>query len=282
MLRRTGSSFSKNFGPVFLIKIYLEARLKKIICCLVVFFFSFTSYAETWNNLQSFQWPTCNISQNDWRVGVGIGIEYFNVNAKVKDNLTNFGIIHFGDRDETQNKVQVAPAFELGKTSFNHYYTGINVSWHYSNAKKESRTPFKYETHLRHKFIMSYYINILAKLGYRVTPKTMVYILGGPSIAKWSHETYQMRFQNLDNTFKIKKTSVGVGVGGGLEYFFCNGLAVSVDYTHHFYKNVTAKNTMRFLDARGTPPRPYLRSGIISKKVKPSSDAVVVRLSYFF
>ncbi|OJX10516.1 MAG: hypothetical protein BGO77_02900 [Caedibacter sp. 37-49] len=256
--------------------------LKRSVCYLGAFFFSLSSYAATWDNLQTFQWPTCDIPQNDWRIGFGIGIEYLNVDAKLKSDLTKFGIIQFGDQDQTQQKVQVSPAFELGKTSFNHYYTGINISWHYSNAKKESRTPFKFETYFKHKFRMSYYINILAKLGYRVTPKTMVYILGGPSIAKWSHKTHQMRYQTLDDTFKIKKTSVGLGVGAGLEYFFCNGLALSVDYTHHFYKIVVAKNTMRFLDAKGTPPRPYPRSEIISKKVKPSSDAIVVRLSYFF
>ena len=255
--------------------------LRKILYCWFSLLFNLClAHAATWDNLQSFKWPTCVIPQNDWRVGIGIGVEYLNLEAKVKDDFSPFGAVQFGDRDQTQKQFQVAPSLEIGKTSCNDYYTGIVASWHYSRAKKESRAPLKNTTYFTHQFKMSHYFNILAKLGYKVTPKAMVYLLAGPSIAKWSHTTNQIKVQKLVSTFKTSQTSIGLGLGVGVEQVICNGLALSINYTHHFYKKVKKRTYMEFVDNLGDGP--FVRAGVISKKITPSSDAVALRLTYFF
>lgn len=255
--------------------------LSKILKYWLSFLFSLTLlHAATWENLQSFKWPTCTIPQNIWRIGIGVGIEYANLEARIKDDFSAFGAVQFGDRDQTQKLFQISPSFEVGKTSYNDYYTGIIASWHYSRAKKESRAPLKHETYFTHQFKMSYYFNILAKLGYKVTPSMMPYILVGPSIAKWSHITDQITKQSLVDTFKTSQTSLGLGMGLGVEQVICKGVAVSLNYTHHFYKAKVARQYMHFTDKIG--PADVPRDGIIRKKITPSSDAISLRLTYFF
>ncbi|AIL13558.1 hypothetical protein IM40_08790 [Candidatus Paracaedimonas acanthamoebae] len=255
--------------------------LRKVLYCWFSLLFNLSlAHATTWENLQPFKWPTCIVPQNEWRFGVGIGVEYLNLQAKVKDDFSPFGAVQFGDRDQTQKHFQVSPSLEIGKTSCNNYYTGLVVSWHYSGIKKESRAPLKLTTYFTHQFKMAYYLDVLAKLGYKVTSETMAYMLVGPSMVKWSHTTKQITEQTLEDTFKMSQTSIGLGVGLGVEQVIGQNVALSINYTHHFYKNEKKQKIMSIIDNVGYGPFP--RSGIISKKITPSSDAITLRLTYFF
>lgn len=242
------------------------------------------AHAATWENLQSFKWPTCTIPQNEWRVGIGIGVEYVNHDAKVKYDFTEWSKQGLSNRDQTQKQFQITPSLEVGKTSFNNYYTGIVASWHYSSPKKQTRDPFKNASYFTHQFKMSYYFDILAKLGYKVTPNTMAYLLVGPSIAKWSHTTnvYTQKptHLQLNGMFKASHTSVGLGLGLGVEHVICKGVAVGINYTHHFYKKSTKQKYMEYPDLKGL--REVMLKGTFSKTIKPSSDAIMLHLAYFF
>lgn len=260
--------------------------MRKILFGLFSFFFSLSyASATTWNNLQLFKWPTCNIPQNEWRFGLGIGVEYLNLDANVKEKFP-FGDIYFGDKDQIQKHVQFSPSLEIGKTIFNDYYIGVIASWHYSDSKKKSRSPLRNAAYFRNTFKMSYYTSILAKPGYKMTPKTMIYALIGPSLAKWSHTTDQLEYNFRRNqeikkdSFKVSGTSVGMSIGGGLEQIICTGLALSINYTHTIYKSRRGKKNMSYLDNARFEPKTY--EGIATKTIKPSSDSIVVRLAYFF
>ena len=240
------------------------------------------SHATTWENLQSFKWPTCTVPQNSWRVGIGIGVEYFNLAAIEKYNFSELGSMHFGKRDQNQKQFQVAPSLEIGKTSCNDYYMGVVASWHYSGAKKESRVPFKNTTYFTQQFKMAHYFDILTKLGYKVTPETMGYLVVGPSITKWSHTTNQIKHKTLQDTFKTSQTSIGLGMGIGVEQVICKNVALSISYTHHFYKKEKKQKFMKFQENFGDGGDDDWRSGFVTKAITPSSDTVTFRLTYFF
>lgn len=213
------------------------------------------------------------------RIGFGLGLEYVNLEAKMKDDFSPFGTNFQGSRTQTKKKLQVAPSIELGVNIDSDYYLGMLLSWRYLNAKTKSRAPLKGMTHFSHEFKMDHYSDVLFKPGYKFIPNAMFYGLIGLSVAKWSHITDQFSEGVQDDTFKMNKTSIGLGVGFGLEYVLKERYAFSVDYIHHVHNSTTKKQRMTFIDnIAGIGPVP--RTGDVSKKIEPSYATVAVRLSY--
>jgi opacity protein-like surface antigen len=224
-----------------------------------------------------------------YRVGIGCAVEYLNLEAKEKDDFTGLGSVNLIDRKQTQKKIQCAPSVEFGLTCLEDYYLGVIASWRYSNAHTDSRSPLYTNNYFIQKFKLNSYANILAKLGYKLAPKTMVYGLLGPSIAKWSHQTNQYLItrgvSNQVNTFSLRKTTVGVAFGFGLEQCLNENFALSVDYVHGFLKDKSAGKRLSVLTPSFDPDIGVImipRTGVAKKKVRPSYDSIALRFSYFF
>ena len=103
----------------------------------------------------------------------------------------------------------MAPSLEIGVTLEKDYYFGMLISWHYMDTKKNSRAPLKDRYSLSHEFHIDYYLDVLAKPGYKMTPNFMIYGLIGPSIARWSHDTRQFLKNNQIDTLKINNRVEG-------------------------------------------------------------------------
>lgn len=216
------------------------------------------------------------------RIGCGLAVEYLTLEAKQKDNYLPFGSNLHGDRMQTRKHIQIAPSIELGAIILNDYYLALFASWRHVGAKTKSRAPLKGLTHLYHEFKINHYVDILAKPGYKLTPKTMIYGLIGPSIANWTHTTDQFNRVTIDDPevlkdrFKISNTSTGLGLGLGLEYIVQDQYAFSIDYIYHLHKAVSKEKNMTLMDNIGGP---VARNGNVSKKVMPSYTTIAVRLT---
>lgn len=220
-----------------------------------------------------------------FRIGGGIGVGYLNSEAKLKNDFRTISG-SLSDLKQTQKSFQIAPSLEIGMTCFDHYYLGIFASWNHIGAKTTSRIPLTGNYYLTHQFKMNSCMNILSKIGYKLTPKTMIYTLAGPSFLKWSHTTNQFYTPRaslrLVDTFKMSKTSVGLSLGMGIEYFLGEQVALNVDYSHNFYGSKARSKTMSIEEFRPFPRPNVIRSGLVSKKVRPSYDSLALRLVYFF
>lgn len=234
--------------------------------------------------------PACLTSLHaqeiQWRYGIGLALEYLNAEAKEKDDFSALGLVNLIDRKQTQKVIQVAPSLEVGVTYSNQFYVGVLASWRYCDAHTKSRAPMFNINYFIHQFKLNSYANLLAKLGYQFPQRTMIYGLIGPSIAKWSHTTNQYRAISLPagtsvqvNSFKLSKTTVGLAFGFGVEQSLNDHLALHVDYVHGFLKDKSANQQLTiFVPTTSTG----MRTGTVSKKVRPSYDSIALCLSYFF
>jgi opacity protein-like surface antigen len=218
------------------------------------------------------------------RIGYGLGIGYLNAEAKLKDDFraVDGGLADF---KQTKKVVQLAPSLEVGLACFDNYYLGILANWNYIGAKTTSRASLVGNYYLTHQFKMKFSVNVLSKIGYKLSPCTMIYGLIGPSFLKWSHKTdqfYRPRFMNnLVDTFNISNTSSGLSLGLGIEYFMFDHVALNVDYSHNYYKSKSLSKTMSVIVYQRFPLPNTTQSGIVSKQVKPSYDSIMIRLLLF-
>lgn len=216
-----------------------------------------------------------------WRLGIGLGGEYVNLEGNLTDDVSLSSNGFADDRKQTQKVIRIAPSLEGGLTFLSDYYFGLLAGWTYTDAQTKSREPFRTSIYFIQKFKMPWKAQLLVKMGYKVTPKTLVYGLIGPSIAKWSHMTQLFDSANPQTTsIKMSKKSVGLGLGFGLEYCFLQNIAFSIDYSHYFYKYTLNRQNFSFIDHING--RDFSRTGLVSKKVRPSYDSIALRLTYFF
>ena len=120
----------------------------------------------------------------------------------------------------------------------------------------------------------------------------MFYGVVGPSIANWSHTTQQIsvngvtQVSSLINEFNMKKKTLGLGLGGGLEYLIRNKYALSFEYVFHTHRSQSANHTISYDDqapvTRANRSGRRTRSGNPTKIVQPSYSTFAIRLTYFF
>lgn len=215
------------------------------------------------------------------RMGIGIAGEY----AKIEADLKVRSPVSLGTFSSSQQqackKVQVAPSFELGSTFINNYYLGFLLGWHYSNANTSSISPVRGAYYFSHRFNFKSYIDVFIKPGYKLTSKTMIYGLIGPSIANWSHTTDMFSFDETTqitryiDKFRMERKTVGLGLGFGFEYLIKKKYALSAEYASYFHRSHTASKRINYT---------YLapRTGDLIKIVQPSYSTFSIRLTYFF
>ena len=226
-----------------------------------------------------------SLSGNKWRIGGGIGIDYLNIEAKIKDNYP-FGGYLLNEREQTRKHFQVSPSIEIGKIYFNDFYFGVLASWHFLNVEKKSKAPLRNATYFQHNLKISYCFDVLAKIGYKIDPKKMAYILIGPSFMQWSHITkqhtynYRLNREIEDARFKIRDKTQGLAIGLGVEHVIYDRFILSMNYKMSMYKTKLGKKTMTYRDPRTRPIKLY--TGIAEKKIKLSSDSLMISFSYFF
>ena len=217
------------------------------------------------------------------RVGFGLGLEYHSTEAKLENGFSEFLSELQSDRSQTKKIFQVAPVIEFGMAFGQEVYIGIMMSWRYLSAKTKSRAPLVGMSHFIHEFKIDHYADIFVKPGYKLSPNLMLYGLIGPSIAKWSHNTDQFRQGNKIDNFKINKTTVGLGLGFGMEYLMRKNYAFSIDCAYHMHGTHKQQNSMTFFHAVRVngivTHEPF--TGTMSKKVDLSYSTVAMRLSYF-
>ncbi len=215
------------------------------------------------------------------RLGIGLAGEYAKIEADLKvRSPVSLGTFS-SSQQQTCKKIQVAPSLELGTSIMNDYYLGFLVSWHYSNAHTTSQSPVRGAYYFSHQFKLRYYTDAFIKPGYKLTPKTMIYGMVGASIANWSHTSDMFSFDQITqitryiNTFKMRASTVGLGVGCGFEYLIQDKYALSFEYKSYFHRSKTASQSISY-QYLGT------RTGDLIKVVQPSYSTFAVRLTYFF
>jgi len=216
-----------------------------------------------------------------WRIGFGLAGEYIHSDTSLKTH-PDYDLGEIGStQSQIGKKLQVSPFLELGVQIEKNYYLGLVLSWRYSGAKNISRVPIRQNNFFSHEFKINHYTDIMAKPGYKFTPCTMVYGLIGPTIANWNHTSNQLLGENVVNKFAINKTSLGLGLGFGVEHAFEKKWVFSVDYTHHFLKTESTKQLMKYQEPVG-PLVVRDRSGNLTKRVQPSYGVLAARFTIFF
>ncbi|MGI4851362.1 MAG: outer membrane beta-barrel protein [Janthinobacterium lividum] len=224
-------------------------------------------------------------AENKWRVGFSVGAAYSNIEAKVKDNYPFDGYL-FNEQKQTHKNLFASPSIEIGKTCYDNFYLGVLASWNHVNSKEKSKAPLRNSSYFQHNLKISHYFDILAKMGYKIDSKKMAYILVGPSFMRWSHTTdqltdnYRLNQTTKDASFKIDDRTQGLGIGLGFEHVIYNKFILSVTYKYAIYKEKSGQQTMTYRDPKTRPIKNF--TGVADKKVKLSSNSLLVSLSYFF
>ena len=222
---------------------------------------------------------------NQTRIGFGLAGEYINAGANLKvkpvrdgDPVTDLPSAMASNQSHLGRMLQIALCIELGRMIENDYYVGLHTSWRVSGVSNKSITPIRDAQFFSHEFKIDQYIDVLLKAGYKMTPRTMIYGLVGPTLAKWSHTTDEIRERGnrLVDRFRINRKSVGIGLGLGFEYLFREKYALSFDYTHHFHRSVAQTQYVTIMDGGGN------RSGNLTKRVQPSYGVLAARFTIFF
>jgi hypothetical protein len=225
---------------------------------------------------------------SQWRLGFGLAAEYLNADAKVKIRpLPGTGTLNSFDSDQSQTvkHFQVAPSIEIGKTFSKDYYVGLLLSWRHSGAKSRSRSPIREVFFFEHELTLRHYTDVLLKVGYQFTPRTLVYGLLGPTITKWSHQSRQISGNSTVNKFLLNKNDIGVGLGFGMEYLFKKNYALSIDFVHHIHRPASKNQYISYSVPVGVGPGgliPGNFAGSVNKKIDLSYSALAVRLTTFF
>jgi opacity protein-like surface antigen len=221
-----------------------------------------------------------------YRFGFGVAAECMSAQANLKvrpeRDLGNIS----STQQQAGRKIQLAPSIEFGATMWDDYYLGLFLSWRNSSSKTSSHSSIKgTQAHFSHRFKIKSYLNIFAKMGYKLTPRSMVYGLVGPSVASWRHITEQLsiapatQVSHVVDTFKMRGNTVGLGMGIGLEHMIRGKYALSFDYVYHFHRSKKQSYAMTYDDVslRGLWPR----SGNLIKIVQPSYSTLALRLTFF-
>lgn len=226
--------------------------------------------------------PSPQLPFDQVRIGFGIAGEYAHIDAKLNiDTSSNFGTNLQSKQAQTGKKFQIAPCLELGATVAKDYYLGLVASWRYSGKATDSRVPLRGYYYFYNEFKLNHYADVLAKLGYKINPCSMIYGLIGPSIANWKHTTIEINQNGVRDQFKINQTTVGLGIGIGVEYLFRKKYAFSFDCTHHFHRPTMQSQNMTYsYQPRGMVPQ--VANGTVFKKVDPSYSTIAVRFTTFF
>lgn len=241
-----------------------------VFCCLPVF-----------ANQQPFLKPL-----SSYRLGFGVAAELLSAEAKLKlQPQGTLGQIS-SDYQHNTKKFQVAPTVEFGRTILDEYYLGLQISWRKSKAKSTAGSSVRGVSYtFAHEFKLKSYTDIFLKAGYKPSPQFMFYGLVGPSVSKWGYTTnlfytnLKGEPQSLVNTFKSRETSVGLGLGLGVEYLAKNKYALSLEYTHHLNRSKKSTFPMEYNEQR--MGRPFLRTGNITRSVQPSYSTIALRVTFF-
>lgn len=219
---------------------------------------------------------------NQWRLGIGLAVEYLNMEAKLKA-VPDPGLEDIGtQQSQTGKHLQIAPCIEFGNTFANSYYLGLMVSWRYSGLKSDAKSLIEGAQYFQHQFKLNHYADILAKVGYKITPRAMLYGLIGPSITNWTHSSRQFkRDQDIAAEFKMNKTSVGLCLGVGVECYVHKNYVFSIDYTHHLHSPVSKSHSMSY-DTQDVLFAVETHSGDLKKKIDLSYGTIAIRFTTFF
>ena len=224
---------------------------------------------------------SANTSSNQWRLGLGIGVEFHDLEAKVNDNISTVFTSHEDStRSRTKKFIHVAPAIELGLSMGRDFYLGMLLAGRYLDKSIKSKAGLEQGWHLSRKFQMDYSFDLLAKPGYELAPNVMIYGLIGPSIAKWSDDTDLLLNGTRTNNLKISETSLGLGVGLGFEYLVQKKYAFSVDYIYHAYKSESGSKQMTIQLQQPIGGLQTITENV-SRKIEPSYATVGFRFTYF-
>lgn len=223
---------------------------------------------------------------NQWRLGFGLGVEYLSADAKVKfrpqgNNFDDFET----DLSKTAKHFQVAPCIEIGKAISKDYYLGLLLSWRHTGAKSRSKSPLVQNFYFEHELVLRHYTDLLLKVGYQFTPRTMVYGLIGPSMTKWSHTSRLYYGSNTINKFLLSKNDIGIGFGFGMEYLFKKNYALSIDFVHHIQRPTSKNQFLSYthtIGAVGGVLVNHTFSGDVNKKIDLSFSTIAVRFTTFF
>lgn len=219
-----------------------------------------------------------SLSSSQGRIGFGMAVEYTTIENELYMDYSPFGSNFQSKQGQNGKHVQVSPSFEIGASLFQDYYLGLVISWRSLGTSPRARAPIKGLSHFFHKFSLNNYADFLVKPGYKLYPKTMVYGLIGPNIARWQHKTKQFSQDGLTDTFNMKATSTGLGLGFGVEHQLTDTSIVSVDYVHHIHRSKKKGKYMNFWDNIMGPVK---RSGNVYKEVTPSYATIAFRLTAY-
>lgn len=265
-----------------------RCKMKKLFPALIVSCFFYESLSNEVKAIH-LQQPQISSIFPQWRVGIGMAVEY----ASVESNLKIMPIGSLGDISSAQShvakKIQVAPCIEIGSFLIDNYYIGLVTSWRRSGAKDSSRSPIRGTYHFSHELRINNYIDLLVKPGVRHAPNLMFYGLIGPSIANWSHTTHEFLvpghtgIESSIGQFKKNKRSIGLGIGLGFEYAFKEQYTISVDYTSHFHKSISDSHHMSYEEQyiSHLGPGKRERSGLLARRIKPSYSTLALRFTVF-
>lgn len=225
------------------------------------------------------------------RIGLGVAVEYANFDTSLKirspEKLGNIS----STQQQTCKRIQFAPSVEIGTTIMDNYYLGFVASWRYSRASTTSLTPIRGAYHFSHEFKLRSYTDAFIKFGYKPIRQLMFYGVAGPSIANWSHTTQQIsvngsQISKLINEFNMKKKTLGLGLGGGIEYLIKEKYALSFEYVFHTHRSQSANRNISYEDqaprTRANRSGRRTRTGDLTKIVQPSYSTFAIRLTYFF
>ena len=265
----------------------IEDKMKlstKLFCYFLISYKGFSAFAST-NNKSSYQ------DLSTTRIGLGVAVEYANFDTSLKiRSPTELGNIS-STQQQTCKRIQLAPSLEIGSTILDNYYLGFIVSWRYSRVSTTSLTPIRGAYHFAHEFKLRSYTDAFIKVGYKPLRQLMLYGVAGPSIANWSHTTQQIsvngaQVSKLINEFNMKKKTLGLGLGGGIEYLIKEKYALSFEYVFHTHRSQSANRTISYEDqapiTRASRSGRRTRSGSLTKIVQPSYSTFAIRLTYFF
>lgn len=234
------------------------------------------------------------ISSSAWRFGAGFALEYIRADSKLgmkagNNSINSLNTISVG---LSSNQHQVAkggafsPSLEFGRILFGNYYLGLFLSWRAPNIKSTATYDFRSLPYrFSNQFKVCSYTNLFLKGGYKLTKKTMVYGLIGPTLLKWSHKTDYIQLDKENspltilNTRSKKINSVGLGIGAGIEYRVTKNLVLSADYSCSFYRS--ARDSFGISYKENIYGRTVSRSGTVIKLLQPYHSTIALRLSYF-
>lgn len=234
------------------------------------------------------------IDKSSWRFGVGVSAEYIRADTKLEMKAGNSSInsvntISVGlasNQHQVAKRASFSPSFEFGRFLFDNYYLGIFLSWRAPNMKSKATYDFKSLPYrFSNEFKINSYTNIFIKAGCRITKKAMFYGLVGPTFLKWSHTTdyVQLNRKNCPlqilNTYPKKISSIGLGIGAGIEYKVAKTFLLSADFSCSFYRSI--KDSFWISYKENIYGVTAFRSGTIIKSLQPYHSAVALRLSYF-